>query len=184
MKYYITTVALLLLSCAKKEPAPPQTVIEKETVFVESTPEEDTSFFKNLREIQNEGHRSAEYSGSSQTIADISGKHALTLQWISWDKPGTVNFTKIGKNLYKVSGSQKKGREYLTIEGEISQVSVDELSFDGTIKHSTAINANGKECVKTGPKTFLATKNRKYWRMQDMANCDGVATDYIDIYFD
>jgi hypothetical protein len=31
---------------------------------------------------------------------------------------------------------------------------------------------------------FKSTKGRKYWRMQDMENCEGSGVvDYVDIYF-
>lgn len=102
------------------------------------------------------------------------------MQWISWDKPGTINLKKIEHNKYHVSGIQKKGDDYLKIEGQIIQFSPHELSFEGTIE--TFVKANGGKCLRTGPQTFLATQNRKYWRMQNMVECFGL-TDYVDIYF-
>ena len=42
---------------------------------------------------------------------------------------------------------------------------------------------NGEPYLKTGKKLFKATGTRQYWRLQDMINCDGATTDYVDIYF-
>jgi hypothetical protein len=40
------------------------------------------------------------------------------------------------------------------------------------------------QILKEGDKIFLSTKGRKYWRLQNMLNCEGNrVTDYIDIYF-
>lgn len=119
----------------------------------------------------------------STGLKDLSGKHSLTLQWISWEKPGTVLFKKIAKGKYKVSGSQKLKNDYLKIEGTITQVTDLELTFDGTIRYRSAIINNGEECVKTGKQMFLSINKRKYWRMQNMLNCDANSTDYVDIYF-
>ena len=46
------------------------------------------------------------------------GKHNLTLQWISWDKPGSATITQI-KGAYYIKGSQKSvtTTDSLTIEG-------------------------------------------------------------------
>lgn len=174
MKNFLLLSVFLLTTCQKKETIVEKPIVIRETIEVEKAPEALPS--EPVNEVDDLPVDPAE-------LKDLSGKHNLTLQWISWDKPGTVYFKKIGDNLYKVSGSQKKGKEYLTIDGQITQVSAKKLGFEGTITHSTAINGNGAECVKTGSQIFLSTQNRKYWRMQDMANCDGVATDYIDIYF-
>lgn len=115
----------------------------------------------------------------TSTAKDLSGKHSLTLHWVSWDKPGIITFKKTGDKTYKVSGKQSIKDQYVTIEGKITQISPLELQFEGTV--ITNNNLDGK-CVKTGPQLFLSTKGRKYWRMQNMENCNG-AVDYIDIYF-
>ena len=114
------------------------------------------------------------------SLKDLSGKHGLTLQWISWEKPGTIHFTKVSNNTYTVSGSQKNGKDYLRVEGEIVQISDKKLQFEGTVE--SFIQSNGGKCLRTGPQTFLVTQNRKYWRMQNMVECFGL-TDYVDIYF-
>ena len=180
-KLVVGLALLTAFSCSKKTEQTSKPKVIKETIYVEkpveSTPSVGNDFNDETTPTEDE------IAPPQQSLPDLSGVHSLTLQWISWDKPGTIKFVPIGKNLYKVTGKQQIGKQYLTIEGEISQVSEKELSFDGTVKHSTTANANGKECVKKGPQTFLSTQNRKYWRMQEMQNCDGIGTDYIDIYF-
>lgn len=117
---------------------------------------------------------------SNITLKNLAGKHALTLQWISWDKPGLIHFKKIGADTYEVKGQQTKGNDFLKIEGTITQKSNTQLDFVGTIE--TFVERNGAECNRTGSQTFLVTQNRKYWRLQNMTHCFGL-TDYVDIYF-
>ena len=111
------------------------------------------------------------------------GKHALTLQWISWDKPGSVIISKKAPDFYTIEGSQKSKEAYLLIEGTLKKVSETELVFDGKITSLVPYLNSGKPCVRQGKKLFLITQNRKYWRLQDMLNCGGDGTDYVDIYF-
>lgn len=117
-------------------------------------------------------------------LPDISGKHAFTLQWLGWNRPGSVEITSTGNNTYTVKGAQKRKNEYVKIDGKLTMLSPKELEFDGTIVTRTDINYQGKECVKKGKQIFLSTKNRKYWRLQNMDNCEGNRVlDYVDIYF-
>jgi len=113
----------------------------------------------------------------------IAGKHDLTLQWISWERPGSAMITASDNNSYNIKGSQadEKGR-YLKIEGKIKPLNDRELEFDGKIEHNVH-SSLGEPCVKTGKQLFKATGTRKYWRLQNMLNCDGTTTDYVDIYF-
>ncbi|HAV02831.1 MAG TPA: hypothetical protein DCW95_06530 [Chryseobacterium sp.] len=113
-------------------------------------------------------------------LKDLSGRHSLTLQWLSWDRPGTITFKKIGENKYHIQGSQNIDGDYLTIDGRATLISDRELAFEGTIE--SFVTSNGGLCVRKGPQTFLSTKNRKYWRLQNMEHCFGL-TDYVDIYF-
>ncbi|HXI00922.1 MAG TPA: hypothetical protein VNI52_11700 [Sphingobacteriaceae bacterium] len=123
----------------------------------------------------------------SSNYPKIPGKHALTLQWISWDVPGSVNITEAEDGWYKITGQQidkKNSENYLRINGKIKPVNASELEFEGTIESKITTINSGKPCVRTGRKIFKATGTRKYWRLQDMINCEGgMLTDYIDIYF-
>lgn len=120
---------------------------------------------------------------------ELAGNHNLTLQWISWEERGSIVFSSIGKDKYKVTGYQdgKKSKDkctgcYLKIEGIIEKISIENLKFTGKIESSVNFIDSGKPCIKEGTFNFVAKGNRKYWRCQDMEGCDGV-TDYIDIYF-
>lgn len=113
------------------------------------------------------------------------GKHLFTLHWISWDKPGSVMIKPSENGWYNISGGQKgKNGDYITIEGGVKQINPKELSFRGTIKYVVKRLNKGQPCIKKGVQTFKSTKGRKYWRLQNMINCEGgLTTDYIDIYF-
>lgn len=120
---------------------------------------------------------------SERTGDEFAGKHSLTLQWISWDEPGTVTVVPAGNGWYTISGKQARNENYVKITGRIKPVNKQELEFDGEIEtRITSINS-GEPCLKTGKKIFKATGTRKYWRLQDMLNCDSLTTDYVDIYF-
>ncbi|MEJ6981888.1 hypothetical protein WG906_15580 [Pedobacter sp. P351] len=114
------------------------------------------------------------------------GKHDFTLHWISWDEPGSVNIQPAEDGWYTIAGGQKnrKNSDYISINGLIKKVSASDLLFKGEIKSVVETNNSGKPCIKTGEQLFKITKNRKYWRLQNMINCEGgMLTDYVDIYF-
>jgi hypothetical protein len=113
-----------------------------------------------------------------------AGTYPITLQWISWDKPGQASVTPLNDGWYNISGRQiNNKKEYLKIEGKIKRVSEKELEFDGTVETFVQANNGGKPCIKKGLQHFTATGNRTYFRMQEMQNCEGGAlVDYVDIY--
>ncbi len=114
------------------------------------------------------------------------GKHNFTLQWIGWDHPGTVNIEPSEDGWYNIEGRQdsRTGTDYITIQGGIKPVTDKKLLFRGFVEHRVETLNGGKPCRKEGEQVFLSTKGRKYWRMQDMQNCEGgMVTDYVDIYF-
>lgn len=118
----------------------------------------------------------------------LSGKHNLTIQWISWTKPGAITFNSIGNNKYEVEGFQQGSKSekcpecYLKVKGTIIEVTPKKLRFTGKIESSIHHIQGGEPCIKEGTFDFVSTKKRKYWRCQNMKGCDGV-TDYVDIYF-
>lgn len=112
----------------------------------------------------------------------FEGKHLLTLQWISWDRPGSVIIKPLDGTWYSISGSQKEKGNYLIVEGKIRMINPRELEFEGKIEYSVDSNVDGEPCIRNGTQMFKATGNRKYWRLQNMVNCGGL-TDYVDIYF-
>ena len=114
----------------------------------------------------------------------LLGKHLLSLQWISWDYFGAANIVN-QKGVYYLKGEQKqrKGTDYVKVDGTITEINAKDFKFNGVIEMRISHINNGEPCKREGEITFAATKNRKYWRLQEMDNpCDGV-TDYVDIYF-
>jgi len=113
------------------------------------------------------------------------GKHLFSLHWISWQKFGSVNIKKISTKKYSIKGSQKDDKgNYVTIDGILIPVLKGKLSFTGEIVTRTSGNNNGIACVKKGTYTFLCSPDRKYWRLQEMENCEGGSlVDYVDIFF-
>ncbi len=120
----------------------------------------------------------------AQGTALRTGRHGLTLQWISWEKQGAATVTKEGPG-YRIRGVQRSADEQdsCSINGRIQVVSPKELRFTGIIITRVSHIQAGEPCVRDGEYTFLSTGKRRYWRLQDMLNCDGVVTDYVDIYF-
>jgi len=113
------------------------------------------------------------------------GKHLFSLHWISWKNFGSVNIKKISTKKYSIKGSQKDDKgNYVTIDGILIPVVKGKLSFTGEIVTRTTGNNNGIACVKKGTYTFLCSPDRKYWRLQEMENCEGGSlVDYVDIFF-
>jgi len=114
----------------------------------------------------------------------LLGKHRFALQWISWDYFGAATVTDKKGVLY-LKGEQK-GRgsdDFLTIDGTVTQIDEKEFKFNGKIVTKVSHLNEGNPCSREGEMTFAITKNRRYWRLQDMSNpCDDVL-DYIDIFF-
>lgn len=115
----------------------------------------------------------------------VIGRHMLSLQWISWDYFGSCDIKRQADGTLTCKGEQlsKQNDDYLRIDGTIEIVDAKHLKFTGTIVMSIHHIQNGEECLREGTFDFVATGNRRYWRMQQMENpCDG-CTDYVDIYF-
>jgi len=113
------------------------------------------------------------------------GSHNLTLQWISWDKPGKAQIKKNSDGTFSINGKQtgEKG-DFVTIEGTLTVVTFAEMTFKGTIQTKYSGVNNGEVCEKTGTYHFLVKGARKYWRLQEMDNCEGNnVVDYVDIFF-
>ena len=112
------------------------------------------------------------------------GIHPISLQWISWEKKGEVAVVPLEDGWYSIKGSQSNAEnDYLKIDGKIKRISEKELEFDGSIETKVSHIFDGKPCIKTGKQVFAAKGNRKYFRLQNMVNCEGGSlVDYVDIY--
>lgn len=113
-----------------------------------------------------------------------AGQHPISLQWISWDKPGTATIAPLDSGWYSIKGLQRnKEGDYLSIEGKLKRVSEKQLEFDGTIITQVKHNNRGEPCIKKGKQTFYGKGTRTYYRLQNMENCEGgMLVDYVDIY--
>ncbi len=134
---------------------------------------------------------SATVSAQEKTVVNnanakkmLLGKHLLSLQWISWDYFGAANVVnKSGVFYLKGEQKQRKGTDYVKVDGVITEINAKDFKFDGIIEMQISHINGGAPCKREGEMTFAVTKNRKYWRLQEMDNpCEGV-TDYVDIYF-
>ncbi|MCU0393335.1 MAG: hypothetical protein MUE81_19660 [Thermoflexibacter sp.] len=116
---------------------------------------------------------------------NLIGQHGITLQWISWEYRGSVVIKEENKQL-QIKGLQKSKEnktDSVSIDGVLEIISDKEMQFTGKIITTISYNNNGKPCEREGTFTFKKTGNRRYWRLQEMKNCDGVVVDYIDLYF-
>jgi len=113
------------------------------------------------------------------------GTHRLTLQWLDKAANGKAIVTKNAKGQLEIKGEQRKGeKDFVTIDGIIISVGEREFNFSGTIITCANYINNGQPCEKKGNYTFKATGKRKYWRLQQMDNCEGNSVvDYVDIFF-
>ncbi len=121
---------------------------------------------------------------SAKAKTMLLGKHRLSLQWVSWDYFGTATVTNKG-GVLSLKGEQKsrKDRDFVKIDGTITEINAKDFVFDGTIVTQVSYINGGKPCERSGEMTFKITGSRKYWRLMEMNNpCDSV-TDYVDIFF-
>lgn len=129
---------------------------------------------------------SIKFSALAQVPVMKVGTHAFTIQYLTFDKnstPGKVMIRSIGKDEYSIEGEQKdKENNYVTIKGTFLAKG-RELKFNGKIVSKISYVNHGEPCERNGLVIFKASGQRKYWRLQQMLNCDGISTDYIDIYF-
>lgn len=121
---------------------------------------------------------------SKEAIKVREGLHELSLQWIE-SKPGKINFKKISEDTFEVKGEQKNSNtgDFVSIIGTMKVRNPRELEFVGQIQTKVSYIFGGNICLRNQVQIFKAHGKRNYWRMQNKLNCDGVVTDYIDIYF-
>ena len=183
----ITLLLLVNISCQQnvKETVRVQPGRDSVPIVPDNTPPKDSMIDSGLTaDSSNLKTKAPQQETPKFTIRE--GKHNLSLQWISWEELGVADVKHLGDNKYRISGEQRhpQNDDYLKIDGTLEVVSKTELIFNGTVETKSESVNNGKPCLKEGKQRFLSTKNRRYWRMQDMENCEGgMVLDYVDIYF-
>ncbi|MBL7977238.1 MAG: hypothetical protein JNN12_02775 [Bacteroidetes Order II. Incertae sedis bacterium] len=124
--------------------------------------------------------------GSTAHKTKLIGNRKMSLQWVSHDYFGTAKVTnEAGTLMIRGEHRSRTTDDYVTINGAVLQmVNAREFKFKGQIVTKTSYINGGTPCVKDGVFTFKATGTRKYWRLQEMENCEGNnVVDYVDIYF-
>lgn len=183
----VTIIAVAFSGCQQTEK---QTSSDEQIAGSLEKPLEDTIALSGEIDSQTFPEEpSSPEQGSTNAATELKireGKHSVSLQWISWAELGEAEITLLENNTYRIDGEQtdpKRG-DYLKINGTLELISEKELKFVGTVATKSSSVNNGEPCVKEGEQQFLSTKNRKYWRMQNMENCEGgMVLDYVDIYF-
>lgn len=173
MKNLITAIAIttLVVSCSKKD--------------TQSTPNQSdsTKIVNSINAARTKINDSIKAKNSENNFKDFSGDHKFTYQsQNSSTKTGSVNFKKMGRDDYDVSGSIKSGENSVIIKGSAIVVSPKHMNFTGEITQRISSDNNGKPYTRKGTKTFMSKDGGKTWRLQDMVNGSGFV-DYIDIHF-
>jgi hypothetical protein len=170
MKNFLTAIAITasLVSCSKKEAQPSPTQIDS------------TKIIDSINAARTKINDSIKAKNNTNRFKDFSGNHKFTHNLIK--NSGSVNFKKMGRDDYDVSGSIKSGKDDVTIEGTAIVVTAKHMNFTGKITQSISENDNGKPYTRKGTKTFMSKDGGKTWRLQDMVNGSGFV-DYIDIHF-
>lgn len=106
----------------------------------------------------------------------------LTLQWIDWDRRGTVE-TVADSDYLRLSGVQQArgGKGRLELDGKVIEVGSNYFIFEGRIRITDTPDV-GRTCEADKTWHFAITQNRKYYRLREFEWCDGL-TDYVDVYF-
>lgn len=108
----------------------------------------------------------------------------ITLQWISFGQPGRGHVTVTERSgLIHLRGSQtqNRGAGRVDLDGDVLAISARSFTFRGRISIENSPDPD-RECLRDGTYEFRATGTRRYWRLQNIEACDGLA-DYVDIYF-
>ena len=120
--------------------------------------------------------------GDPAALARLRRNTGITLQWISWDYRGRVRVGETAGRVHLSGGqSARGGAGRLTLEGDVVEIGSSSFTFRGRIAIADTPDP-GRDCVRDGTYEFRITGRRRYWRLQQMEQCDGL-TDYVDIYF-
>jgi hypothetical protein len=120
--------------------------------------------------------------GDPAALARLRRNTGITLQWISWDYRGRVRVGEAAGRVH-LSGTQaqRDGAGRLELDGDVVEIGPRSFTFRGRIAITDTPDPD-RECLRDGIFEFRITGQRRYWRLQQMEQCDGL-TDYVDIYF-
>lgn len=110
----------------------------------------------------------------------------ISLQWIGMmaKDHGNAQLTQQEDGWFNIKGEQtNSNNEFLKINGKLKRMDANTISFEGTIITYIKTNNGGTPCEKNGKQTLLKKGDRKYYRLQNMTNCEGGSlVDYVDLY--
>jgi len=158
----------LLAACAAQDTAPPESAPppppQDASAPVWTPPPEPT--------------RILDRAGLDRLLAN----KGTTLQWIDWDRRGSVHARMEGETL-RLTGIQTAhdGPGKLFFDGAVVELGAGYFTFRGTIR-ITDTPDRGRVCEAEKLWHFAITQNRPYYRLREFEWCDGL-TDYVDIYF-
>ena len=117
-------------------------------------------------------------------LARLKANTGLTLQWLGWDKRGTLKVYEIKDEIWieGQQGNPEKDDAFLYVNGLVREIGSDYFILDGEISIFGTPDAERRCLGKNSQWRFAVTENRKYWRLREFEWCDGL-TDYVDIYF-
>ena len=127
-------------------------------------------------------HTTASATKSIPMEEKLLGKHMFSLQWIEGPMgEAVVSRTETGG--LRIDARQEHKGDFVTLNGDVRILDDKNFVVTGVLVTRVSHIAGGKPCPRSGEFTFRVTKNRKYWRLQQMDNpCDPVV-DYVDVYF-
>ncbi|MGE9984965.1 hypothetical protein [Desulfovibrio sp. SGI.169] len=111
----------------------------------------------------------------------LLGKHMFSLQWIEGPMGTATVSSKDG--MLRIDAKQKYKDDYVTLNGDVEVIDDKTFLVTGELVTRVSYIYGGEICPRNGTFTFKVTKNRKYWRLQEMANCQSHVVDYVDVYF-
>ena len=117
-------------------------------------------------------------------LARLRRNSGITLQWISFEQPGRGHVAVTERNgLVHLRGSQTqdRGAGRVDLDGDVLSIGARSFTFRGRISIENSPDPD-RECLREGTYEFRATGTRRYWRLQNIEACDGLA-DYVDIYY-
>ncbi|WP_292008940.1 hypothetical protein [Chryseobacterium sp.] len=164
----LITFSILAASCSKKDTRSTSSGVDS------------TKIIDSINAVRTQINDSIRAKNDENRFKDFNGSHKFTHNLIS--KPGSVEFKKVERDRYEVSGNIKSGKNFVEIKGYMKIISDKHMNFTGEIKQSISQNDNGKVYTRKGTKTFLSKDGGKTWRLQDMVNSSGFV-DYIDIHY-
>ena len=118
---------------------------------------------------------------SSADALRLAGAKGVTLQWIDWNRRGSMRVVRGATWRLTAAQAQANGLGRLWLDGSITEIGAGYFVLRGTIRIADAPD-RGRRCAANKDWRFAITQGRPYYRLREFEWCDGL-TDYIDIYF-